>query len=72
MTPNRDRPTGGYRPNFKFTVADVDKIVAAARRGVPAYRIADDLRPRIETDAAEIIRIVHESGGHFSAGGTRI
>lgn len=53
----------GYTPNFKWSMADVDRVAALARRHYTAENICAELRgTTLESTPAEIVRLMAELG----------
>lgn len=57
----------GYTPNFKWSIGDIDRLLADARRGKSVLDICAALEgTTLESPPEEILRLVHEAGGHFA------
>lgn len=57
----------GYTPNFKWSVGDIDRLVMAARSGKSVFDICAALKgTTLESEPGEILKLVHEAGGHFA------
>lgn len=58
----------GFRPNLKWTVADVDRVVALARRHWTAENICMELRgTQLESTPAEIVKLMADAGIYVAA-----
>lgn len=57
-----------YIPNFKWSVADVDRVAALARKHWTAENICMELRGTpLESTPAEIVKLMDEAGVHVQS-----
>jgi len=63
----------GYTPNFKWSVADVDRVAALARKGWTAENICLELRgTALESTPSEVVRLMADMGINVSCRRVRV